>query len=103
MAGLVPNRKHGLLLCLAIKSYVKMSLPVSFCFQICVFTDLTVNLKSEIGMKNKRNSKCSPFRSFDIINLPVLSTKKKKMQEQVSFSLPLLLGIEEQDKSTQAN
>lgn len=75
VAGMVANRKHGLWFCFDIKSYVKMSLPVSFCFQICVFIDLTVNLKSEIDMKNKRNSKCPPFGSFDIIILPVLSIK----------------------------
>lgn len=43
VAGLAANRKHGLWLCSVIKSYVKMSPPVGFCFQICVCPDLTVN------------------------------------------------------------
>lgn len=71
VAGLRANRKHQLWLCFVIKSYVIMSQPVSFVFRY-VCTDLTVNLKSEIDMKNERNLKFSPCRSFDTINLPAL-------------------------------
>lgn len=94
------NRKHGLWLCFVIKSYVKMSQPVSFVFR-CVCTDLTVNIKSEIDMKNKRNSKFSPFRSSDIINLTVLS-KKKKNHTKISlfFHYDYPWGRADQDKST---
>lgn len=75
VAELVGNRKHGFWLCFVIKLYVKMSQPVSFLFR-CVFTTLTVNMKNEIDMKSKRNSKFSPFKSWDIINCPLLFKKE---------------------------
>lgn len=53
-------------------------------------------------MKNKRNSKFSPFRSSDIINLTVLSKKKKKNHTKISlfFHYHYPWGRADQDKST---
>lgn len=70
-----------------------------FCFQICVCTDLTVNLKSEINMKNMRNCKFSPFRSFDTINLPVFCfvLNHTKINLFFHYHCPWR-GLEKQDK-----